>query len=116
IALFLALLVFRRRIFKRRVRPPPEIPPFALGSHGKDVAVVQRPQQQQQNLLPSTSGRPLRGILKRESESRPLYAVKASPREAKLAITEKAETKQPTLPSTKESLSQPPSGALSRPI
>ncbi|KAH0578369.1 hypothetical protein H2248_003981 [Termitomyces sp. 'cryptogamus'] len=90
IALFLALLVFRRRIFKRRVRPPPEIPPFALGSHGKDVAVVQRPQQQQQNLLPSTSGRPLRGILKRESESRPLYAVKASPREAKLAITEKA--------------------------
>ncbi|KAG6899565.1 hypothetical protein C0993_009177 [Termitomyces sp. T159_Od127] len=108
IALFLALLIFRRRIFRRRARPPPETRPFALGSHRKDATAEQTPQKQEQRLSPNTTGRPLRGILKNQSESRPVLEVKALPHETDLSITGKAiEINSPTLPVRKESSSQP---------
>ncbi|KAG6896079.1 hypothetical protein C0992_010453 [Termitomyces sp. T32_za158] len=111
IAVFVALLIFRRRIFRRRVRPPPETRPFALAGHRKDAAVEQTPPQQEQRLPPDTTGRPLRGILKKESESRPVLEVNALPPEANPPVTGKAiKIDSPILPARKESSTQPLSG------
>ncbi|KAG6915034.1 hypothetical protein DXG01_013825 [Tephrocybe rancida] len=98
IVLLLALLIFRRRIFRRRLRPPAEPLPFALPGHRAAVAAKETAQRQQPQ--PQADGQPpvLRGILQNRSEPvRQVGALQLS-LDAKRVITGKSKTTLFSLP------------------